>query len=153
MNDKQRSALSKIFSVSGALLLWVPILFMLFTGIIGSFATKALLFDYLTLAELFPIVALGLLLLVLGSGLSRHYAKWFGWGAALALILLAGGQLLASSSGLSAGTLADGGAVLAVVIITVALFDLIVAALAVLSIFLLRKLFAKHPPDNAGEID
>ncbi len=153
MNDKQRTALSKIFSVSGALLLWVPILFMFATGIYASIATKSLLFDYLALAELFPVVALGLLLLVLGSALSHHYAKWFGWGAALALILLAGGQLLSSSSGLSSGTLAESGTVLAVVITTVALFDLIVVALAVLGIFLLRALFAKQPADNTGELD
>ena len=153
MNDKQRSALSKIFSVSGALLLWAPVLFMLFTGVFGSIANQAFQFDYLTLAELFPIVALGLLLLVLSSGLSRHYAKRFGWGAALALILLAGGQLLASSSELSAGTSADGGSALAVVVATIVLFDLIVVALAVLSIFLLRALFAKQTPNDAGEND
>ena len=60
MNPKQRSALSKIFAVSGTLLLLAPILFMLVTAVVGSIAGKALLFDYLMLAELFPLVALGL---------------------------------------------------------------------------------------------
>jgi len=67
MNPKQKNALTKIFAISGAVLLWAPILFMFVTAIVGSIVGKALLFDYLMLAELFPLVALGLVLLVLAS--------------------------------------------------------------------------------------
>ena len=64
MNPKQKRALTKVFAVSGTVVLWAPILFLFVTAIVGSIEGKALLFDYLMLAELFPIVALGLILLV-----------------------------------------------------------------------------------------
>ena len=73
MNPKQRSVLTKIFTISGTLMLWTPILFMFVTATVGSIMRKALLFDYLMLAEMFPIVALGLVLLVLASLLSGTF--------------------------------------------------------------------------------
>ena len=98
MNAKQRTVLTKIFTISGTLLLWAPILFMLVTAVIGSIIGKALLFDYLMLAELFPIVALGLVLLVLASLLCKTFRKWFDWGSVAALAALTAGQIFAKES-------------------------------------------------------
>ena len=145
MNPKQRSVLTKIFAISGTLLLWAPILFMFGTGIIGSIMNKALLFDYLMLAELFPIVALGLVLLVLASLLSGTFRKWFGWGSVAALVTLTCGQIFASVSGLASGALAENGGALAVVIASIVVYNLIVVALAILGILLIRRLFRKEP--------
>ncbi|MEA4914616.1 MAG: hypothetical protein VB061_08610 [Christensenella sp.] len=144
MNAKQKTVLTKIFTISGTLLLWAPILFMLVTAVIGSIAGKALLFDYLMLAELFPIVALGLVLLVLASLLSRTFRKWFGWGSVAALVALTSGQIFASVSGLASGALAENGAVFAVVIASIVVYNIVVVALAILGILLIRKLFRKE---------
>lgn len=145
MNPKQKNALTKIFAVSGAVILWAPILLMFVAAIIGSIAGKALLFDYLMLAELFPIVALGLILLVFASMLSRLYRKWFGWGSVAALLALSAAQILATASGLSSGALAESGGVFAIVIAAIVVYNVIIGALAVLAIFLLRRLFQKQP--------
>ena len=145
MNPKQRRVLTKIFAISGTLLLWAPILFMFLTAIIGSIIGKALLFDYLMLAELFPIVALGLVLLVLASLLSGTFRKWFGWGGVAALVTLSCGQIFASVSGLASGALAENGAAFAVVIASIVIYNIIVVALAILGILLIRRLFRKEP--------
>ncbi len=145
MNRKQRSVLTKIFTISGTLMLWAPILFMFVTAIVGSIIRKALLFDYLMLAELFPIVALGLVLLVLASLLSRTFRKWFGWGSVAALVTLSCGQIFASVSGLASGALAENGAAFAVVIASIVIYNIIVVALAILGILLIRRLFRKEP--------
>ena len=146
MNPKQKSALSKIFAISGALALWAPILFMLFSAVWGSLHQKAFLFDYLALAELFPIVALGLVLLVLASLVSRTFAKWFGWGSVAALVALSGGQIFASVSGLASGALAPTGSAIAIVVVSIVVFDLVIVGLAVLGIVLIRRLFQKQEP-------
>ena len=145
MNKKQRSVLTKIFTISGTLMLWAPILFMFVTAIVGSIMRKALLFDYLMLAEMFPIVALGLVLLVLASLLSGTFRKWFGWGGVAALVTLSCGQIFASVSGLASGALAENGAAFAVVIASIVIYNIIVVALAILGILLIRRLFRKEP--------
>ena len=151
MNAKQKSALTKIFAVSGAVLLWGPLLFMIVTGIWGSIQQKSLLFDYLMLAELFPIVALGLILLVLASLVSRTYAKWFGWGGVAALVALTGGQIFATVTGLTTSASTQANAAMTIVIISIAIFDLVIIVLAVLSIILVRRLFQKAKPETVPE--
>jgi len=145
MNSKQRSALAKIFAVSGTLLLLAPILFMLVTAIVGSIAGKALRFDYLMLAELFPIVALGLVLLVLASITSRILAKWIGWSSAAALILLAASMIFSTASGLASGAESLQSGAYAIVIVCIALYDLLIVGIAILGILLVKKLFQKQP--------
>lgn len=143
MNPKQKSALSKVFAISGTLLLVAPILFMLVTAIVGSIANRTFLFDYLMLAEVFPVVALGLILLVLASLISRIFAKWIGWSSAAALILLAGALLYANASGLASGALGMDSGAFAVVVVGVALYNILVAGVAVLGVLLVKKLFQK----------
>lgn len=151
MNPKQKAALTKVFAVSGTVVLWALILFLFVTAIIGSIAGKALLFDYLMLAELFPIVALGLILLVLSSLLSRTFRKWFGWGSVAALLALSSAQILATASGLASGALAESGGVFVTVIAAIVIYNIIIGALAILAILLLRRLFQKQPPEASAE--
>ena len=119
---------------------------MLVGAIWSSFQSKSVLFDYFTLAELFPIVALGLVLLVLASLVSRTFARWFGWGSVAALVALSGGQIFASVSGLASGALAPTGSAVAIVIVSTVVFDLVIVGLAVLGIVLIRRLFRRPEP-------
>ncbi len=152
MNQKQKSALAKIFAVSGTLLLLAPILFMLVTAVVGSIADNRLLFDYLMLAELFPLVALGLVLLVLGSITSRVLPKWIGWTSAAALILLAASMIFAQASGLSSGVQSMQSGAFVLVVIGIALYNVLILGIAILGILLVKKLFQKQPePPAAAE--
>ena len=103
------------------------------------------------LAELFPIVALGLILLVLSSLLSRTFRKWFGWGSVAALLALTSAQILATASGLASGALAESGGVFVTVIAAIVIYNIIIGALAILAILLLRRLFQKQPPEASAE--
>jgi len=149
MNPRQKSALTKIFAIAGTLMLWAPILFMFLTAIIGSIAGKALLFDYLMLAELFPIIALGLVLLVLTTLLTKTFRKWFGWGSVAALVALTAGQVLAVTSGLASGALPESGGIFVTVIASIVIYNVLVVALAILAILLLRRIFRKEPEKEA----
>ena len=148
MNTKQKSALSKVFAIAGAVLLWGPIAFMFLTAIVGTLASGTLLFDYLMLAELFPLVAFGMVMLVLASLLTHRFRKWFGWGAVAALVVLSAGQVLATVSGLASGEISEAGAVFPLVIGAIVLYNIIVVALAVLAIVLILQLFRKKSEEQ-----
>ncbi len=152
MNPKQKSALSKIFALSGTVLLWAPIAFMLVTAVVVGIESGLFNLDFLMLAELLPIIALGLILLILAGILSRSYIKWFGWGTGAALASLAGGQLLAVASGLASGAAPRSGLAFGVVIASIAVYNLVVVALAVLGISLVKRLFRKSPDASSPAI-
>lgn len=147
MNPRQKSALTKIFVIAGTALLWAPILFMLVTAVIGSVMSKTLLFDYLMLAEAFPIVALGLILLVLASLIARTFGKWFGWGSAAALLALVVVNIISAASGLASGAMAPSGLIFGIVIASIVIYNVIIIALAVLGIVFIKRLFAKKPEE------
>ncbi|NCU31443.1 MAG: hypothetical protein EOM23_00585 [Candidatus Moranbacteria bacterium] len=153
MNQKKKSALSKVFAIAGTVLLIAPILFLLVISVVGSIADNRILFDYLMLAELFPIVALGLVLLFLASMLSRTLSKWIGWCSAAALILLAGAQMFATASGLATGALSMDSIAFVIVVCAIALYNLLIVTIAVLGILLIKRLFEvereKPSPDSA----
>ncbi len=144
MNAKSKITLSKVFAVSGTVLLWAPILFMFVTAIIGSIMRQRLLFDYLMLAELFFVVLAGMVLLILAAILSRSLVKWFCWGAGAAVTALAGGQILAVASGLAHGDTPPSGLAFAVVIAAIVIYNVVVIGLAVLGIVLTKRLFVKR---------
>lgn len=152
MIQKRKLTLSKAFAVAGTLLLIVPILFLFVTSVVGSIASKSLLFDYLMLAELFPVVALGLILLVLASLLSRILPKWIGWCSAAALILLAGAVLYANASGLSSGALSMDSGAFVVAFTAIALYNLLIFEIAILGILLIKRLFEQKTESPAASI-
>lgn len=153
MNQKKKSALSKGFAIAGTVLLIAPILFLIVISVAGSIADNRILFDYLMLAELFPIVALGLILLFFASILSRALTKWIGWCSAAALILLAGAMLYADVSGLASGALSTDSTAFVVVVCAIALYNLLIVTIAILGVLLVGRLFKtereERSPDSA----
>lgn len=144
MNPRQKSALTKIFAIAGAVLLWAPILFMFLTAIVGSIARKALIMDYFLLAEVFPVVALGLVLLVLATLLSRTLRKSIGWVSAASLLALVATNVVAAATGLASGAIEPEGPPLIAATISIAIFDLLILAVAILAILLVKRIFRKN---------
>ena len=144
MNPRQKSALTKIFAIAGAVLLWAPILFMFLTAIVGSIARKALMMDYFLLAEVFPVVALGLVLLVLATVLSRTLRNSIGWVSAASLLALVATNVVAAATGLASGAIEAEGPPLIAATICIALFDLLILAVAILAILLVKRIFRKN---------
>jgi hypothetical protein len=143
MKAKTKSILSKVLAIAGTVLVWLPILFMFLTAIVGSIAAKTLLFDYLMLAELFFLVLAGAVLLFVAGLLSNTLAKWFGWSSAAAVLSLAGAQLIAIASGLAYGDREPSGVVFGVVIGMVVLYNILVVGVGVLGILLIKRLYAQ----------
>ena len=144
MNPKLKITIAKVLALVGMIALWAPILFMFLTAIVGSIMGKALLFDYLTLAELYFVVIPGLVLLFIASLLAGKYQKCFGWGGALAVLLLVGALALAALSGLASGALPSSGPIFVTVIAAIIVYNVLVVTLAILSIFLVKILFRKQ---------
>lgn len=140
---KTKSVLAKVFAVIGTVLIWLPVLFMFLTAIIGSIAAKKLLFDYMMLAEFFVVVLIGVVLLFAAGILSKTMPKWLGWSSAIAVIALAGAQLTAVASGLAHGDREPTGYIFGFVIGLIMLYNLLVVGIGVLGIRLVKRLYAR----------
>jgi hypothetical protein len=133
----------RIFAVAGTVLLLFPILFMLVTGVVGSIQSGQILCDYMLPAELGIVVIVGAAILLVAAILSKKFIKPIAWtiGATIVLIVTCTG--LAAASGLASGRVSetDVPGVLAVVIGSLIAYDVAVAVLGVLGIFLTIALF------------
>ena len=146
---KAKQVLAKIFAACGTALVCGSVLFMFVTAIVGSILSKQVRFDYLMLAELFPIVALGILLLFVSAIFSKQLVRLFGYLAAGVVILLAGAQLIAVATGLANGATPAGGWQSALVVGLIALFDLLIVAIGVVGVVFAARLFHKPAVDDA----
>ncbi len=154
MKAKTKETLAKVFAIAGTALVWLPVLFMFLTAIVGSISRKMLLFDYLMLAELFFVVLAGAVLLIVAGILSKTLAKWFGWASAAAVLSLAAAQLIAVVSGLAHGDRSPTGFIFGLVIGMIVLYNLLVIGIGILGILLIRRLYAKKEiPADAIEAE
>lgn len=142
---KTKTILAKVFAIVGSVLIWAPILFMLITAAIGSIYAKQLLFDYLMLAELFLVILAGVVLLFTASLLGHALSKWIGLCGAVIFIVLAGALLLAQITGLASGDVPATGWQFALVVGLIIVYNVLVAAIGVLGLMLIGKLYSKKP--------
>jgi len=140
---KTKATLAKVFAIAGTALIWLPVLFMFLTAVIGSISRKMLLFDYLMLAELFFVVLAGAVLLIVAGILSKTLTKWFVWSAVAAVLMLAGSQLTAVVSGLAHGDREPVGFIFGLVIGMIVLYNLLVIGIGILGILLIKRLYLK----------
>ena len=100
---KKTGLLTKVLAIVGAVLVWFPIVATVVTAAAGSIRSRTLRFDYLMPAELFPVVLAGAGLLLWAALRARSRRELIGWGLAMMLALLVGGQVVASATGLASG--------------------------------------------------
>ena len=146
---RMKNVLAKIFAVCGAAITCGAVLFVLLTAAVGTFMAKHLLLDYLMLAEIFPIVVLGILLLFVASLLTKRLVRPFAYLSAAAVITLAGALLIASQSGLSSGAIPATGWQFALVVGLISLYDLLVVAIGVVGVVFAARLFHKPVVDES----
>ena len=146
---KMKNVLAKIFAVCGAAITCGAVLFVLLTAAVGTFMAKHLLLDYLMLAEIFPIVVLGILLLFVASLLTKRLVRPFAYLSAAAVITLAGALLIASQTGLSSGAIPATGWQFALVVGLISLYDLLVVAIGVVGVVFAARLFHKPVVDES----
>ena len=136
--------LTKILATVGTLLAWFPIAATIVLSAIVTIARGVFLLDYLMPAELFPAALAGGGLL-LWAALRAHARRGFiGWGLALMVGLLIGGQALAVATGLASGAIEPAGWPWALVIASLVVYTLTLAAIGVAGLLLLRDLFRRN---------
>lgn len=134
---------TKILAVVGTLLAWFPIAATIVLSAIVTIARGAFLLDYLMPAELFPAALTGGALL-LWAALRAHARRTFiGWGLALMVGLLVGGQALAVATGLASGAIEPAGWPWVLVVASLVAYTLTLAAIGVAGLLLLRDLFRR----------
>jgi hypothetical protein len=137
---EKKNVLTKVLAIAGTLLLWLLILAPVIFSVISFIQGRIFHFDYLMLAELFPLVIVGSGLLLWAALRARSRVKLIGWsiGAAVGMLVLS--QALAAATGLASGRIEASGIWWGLVLALLAAFDLAVAAIAVGGILLVRDL-------------
>jgi hypothetical protein len=137
---------TKILAAVGTLLAWFPIAATIALSAIVAIARGVFRLDYLMPAELFPAALAGGGLL-LWAALRAHARRAFiGWGLALMVGLLIGGQALAVVTGLASGAIEPAGWPWVLVIASLIAYTLTLAAIGIAGVLLLRDLFQHEHP-------
>lgn len=144
----KKTTTSRVLAIIGTVLVWLPILATLITGVIGSISMNRLMMDYLMPAELFPLAAIGGILLIIAAVLARSQRKWILWsfGGMIAALVLS--QVIAVVSGLASGRIEPTGFWWILVLGLIILYALAVIVLGIGGIKLIKSLFKKsqEPP-------
>lgn len=140
---EKRNAPTKILAISGTVILWLPIIFMLITSVFGTVYARRFRMDFLIPAELFPIELLGALLLLWAAWRAHLNRKSVGFGLVAALVFLVGSQVIAVISGLASGKVEPTGWIFVIVIAILALFVLSIIEIGISGILMIRMLYRK----------
>lgn len=132
---------TKALAVTGALLVWFPIVATVVITVIAWIADRIFRLDYLMPAELAPAAFLGGGLL-LWAALRAHARRGLiGGGLGLMLAMLVGGQALAVVSGLASGATEPTGWVWILVLTSLAVYTLAIVEVGTAGVLLVRDVF------------
>lgn len=142
---KKASVFSKILVIVGTILILLPIIFMVVTGVMGSIQRKQFLMDYMIPGEVFPIVLAGMAALMWAALREHTLVKKIAWTVGISLFLLVACQVIAVITGLANATIAPEKAPVWMVVVTamLILYDLGVALMGYWGIKLWGSVFAK----------
>jgi hypothetical protein len=126
-----------VCAVIGTILVWLPILIMLITSIIGSISAQMFLMDYLLPAEFFFVELIGWVLLVAASLMTQVMKIPVLITAILTPAALIIAMLVASLSGLTSGAIEAEGFIWMLILGMIGVYDVLVAVMGVLGIKLI----------------
>jgi hypothetical protein len=138
---EKKGILTKSLAIVGTVLVWIPILAPVLFSAAFLVQARMFRFDYLMPAEIFPVALVGGCLLLWAALRARSRRGLIVGSLAGAVILLVGGQALAVVTGLASGDTEPTGWPWALVLASLALFVLALAALGVGGVLLVRDLF------------
>jgi len=143
---KSTSIFSKILVITGTLLVWLPIAFMVVTAVVGSFQRVQFLWDYMIPAEVFPVVLAGMAALLWASIREHTLIKASAWTVGISLFFLVACQVIAVITGLANATIAPEKAPVWMGVVTAMLivYDLGVVLMGFWGIRLWQHLFTKQ---------
>jgi len=148
---EKRGMLTKILTIVGTALVWFPILAPVLLSVALLVKERVFRFDYLMPAELFLFALAGGGLLIWAALRARLRWRLIGWGLAIALGLLMGGQALAVLTGLASGETEPVGLWFALVLASIVGFSLALVGIGIGGLLLLRDLF-KTPQSSTESL-
>ena len=104
---EKKKVFSFILAIAGTVLVWLPVLLMVVTGIAGSISAHEIQVDYMLPAELGFLVIAGAATLLWAAIRERSYIKPIAISAGLALLMIVGCTSVASLSGLASGRVTE----------------------------------------------
>jgi hypothetical protein len=138
---EKRGVLTKALAAVGTVLVWFPIFATLTTSVVGTIADRVFRFDYLMPAEFFPVAFVGGGLLMWAALRARSRRGLIGWGLAVVVGLLLGGQALAAITGLASGQTEPAGWLWALIVASLVIYSLALVEIGVAGGLLVRDLF------------
>ncbi len=138
---EKRGVLTKILTVTGAFLVWFPVLAPFIFSAGSLMGDGIFRFDFLMPAELFPLILIGGGLLFWASRRAGSQQKFIGWSLVLTVVFLVSCQGLAMITGLASGETEPVGLPLIAVTYLLAGYILGAVAVGVGGLLLLRDLF------------
>jgi len=148
---EKMGVLTKILAIAGTVLVWFPILAPVLLSLALLVKERVFRFDYLMPAELFLFALAGGGLLIWAALRARLRWRLIGWGLAIALGLLMGGQALAVLTGLASGETEPVGLWFALVLASIVGFSLALVGIGIGGLLLLRDLF-KTPQSSTESL-
>lgn len=139
----RKDVVGKMLAVTGAALVWFPVLAPLVLSLVRSFSMDVFRLDYLMPAELFPLALVGGGLLLWAALRTGIYGKLVGWALGIAAGSLVAGQVVAALTGLASGAVGPGGWQWVLVLATLALYTLMLLVMGITGLLLLRDLFTR----------
>jgi hypothetical protein len=129
-------------AVIGTILIWLPVIFMLITGIIGSLRANQFLMDYLLPAELFFVEVIGCILLIIASLLANIMKKIIIIMSIVIVVVLPACQLIAVVSGMASGAMTPDGLIWYLVLGLLFIYDILIVVIGILGIRLIYMIHA-----------
>jgi hypothetical protein len=148
---KENGILTRILAIVGTVLAWFPIFAPVLFSIAEILRGGVLRFDYLMPAELFPVALVGGGLLLWAALWARSRRGLIGWSLGIAIGMLVGSQMLAVVTGLASGRTEPTGWWWALVLASIVVYTLALAAIGFGGVLLLRDL-SKPPPPLKGRL-
>jgi hypothetical protein len=136
-----RDTLTKILTIAGTALVWFPLLMPVMLSMALFISERVFRFDYLIPAELFPVALIGGCLLVWAALRARMWRRLIGWGLGIAVTMLLAGQALAVVTGLASGEIEPAGLWWALVVASLVLYSLSIAAIGIGGVLLFHEVF------------
>jgi len=138
---EKKHTITKILAIAGTILIWLPLLAPVLLSAVLLLTERMFRFDYLMPAELFPLALVGGGLLLWAALRARSHRAQIGWGLAVAVVLLFGGQVLAVVTGLASGEIEPAGWWWILVLSSLAVYSLALVIVGLGGALILRDLF------------
>jgi len=142
----KKGLFTKLLAIIGTLLVWAPLLAMVFFAAIRYFSGGPFAIDYLIPAEILPVPLLGALLLLWAAFRARSRRGIIGWSLLAGVLLVVASQVIALATGMASGAIEAAGWPYYSALGGIIGYDIALIVIGNAGISLIRDVFKREPP-------